>query len=123
MSDDPRDMIAADRRQTFGDMEQTYLRWKNGVRYDVLAKEQGVTRERMRHRLTRYENDKVRQLEAENARLREALRFYADAENYKWQPKECACGCCDSWHAPIIHEDGHDSGQIALAALQKTSND
>jgi hypothetical protein len=34
-----------------------YWRWKNGESPDVLAKEAGVTRERMRHRLRKLDED------------------------------------------------------------------
>ena len=34
-----------------------YWRWKNGESPDALAKEAGVTRERMRHRLRRLDED------------------------------------------------------------------
>ena len=92
LCDDAADRIEqleAELRKAFGDMEQIYRRWKNGVRYDVLAKEQGVTRERMRHRLLRYEDDKVRQLEAELAEARmQALSELGQAqEAYEAQKK------------------------------------
>jgi hypothetical protein len=35
--------------------------------------------------------------EADKARLREALTFYADAENYKGYTYTDPCGCCSSW--------------------------
>ena len=57
-------------------------------------------------------------LTAERDRLREALAFYADEENYKWYSAVDPCGCCSSWYEPKIHINGDDSGQIARAALK-----
>ena len=55
--------------------------------------------------------------EADNARLREALTFYADEENYRGYIHTDPCGCCSSWYEPKIHIDGEDSGNIARAAI------
>jgi hypothetical protein len=55
--------------------------------------------------------------EADNARLRKALTFYADEENYKSRLSTDPCGCCTTWDEPIIHIYGDDSGHIARAAL------
>jgi hypothetical protein len=57
------------------------------------------------------------QLRADNARLRKALTFYADEENYKSRLSTDPCGCCTTWDEPIIHIYGDDSGHIARAAL------
>jgi hypothetical protein len=54
---------------------------------------------------------------ADNARLRAALTFYADEENYKSHLSTDPCGCCTTWDEPIIHIYGDDSGHIARAAL------
>jgi hypothetical protein len=54
---------------------------------------------------------------ADNARLREALAFYANEENYKGYNAIDFCGCCSSWYEPRIHINGEDSGHIARAAL------
>ena len=48
-----------------GCLEETYRRWKNGADLRALAKAEGCTQERMRHKMKRYEEDKVRLLEAE----------------------------------------------------------
>jgi hypothetical protein len=56
--------------------------------------------------------------EAGRDRLREALEFYANEENYKWYSAVDPCGCCSSWYEPKIHINGDDSGQIARAALK-----
>lgn len=39
------------------DNSSLYWRWKNGTELKVLAKEAGVTKERMRHRLKKIESD------------------------------------------------------------------
>jgi DNA repair exonuclease SbcCD ATPase subunit len=59
----------------------------------------------------------VNALTADKARLRDALTFYADEENYKGYTHTDPCGCCSSWHEPKIHIDGEDSGHIARAAI------
>lgn len=63
------------------------------------------------------------QAKAERDRLREALAFYADEENYKWYSAVDPCGCCSSWYEPKIHINGDDSGQIARAALKGESHE
>ena len=47
-----------------GNLEETYRRWKNGADLRALAKAEGCTQERMRHKMKRYEEDKVRLLES-----------------------------------------------------------
>jgi|GEM_PF-6379156 hypothetical protein len=54
--------------------EQMYRRWKRGENYFVLAKEMGVTRERMRIILTKMDDevplvDRIEELEAKLAKL------------------------------------------------------
>jgi hypothetical protein len=61
--------------------------------------------------------DRIEALTADNARLRKALTFYADEENYKSHLSTDPCGCCTTWDEPIIHIYGDDSGHIARAAL------
>jgi len=56
-----------------GNLEETYRRWKNGVDLRVLAKAEGCTQERMRHKMKRYEEDKARLLESKLAKAVEAL--------------------------------------------------
>ena len=53
------------------------------------------------------------------AELVEALRFYADEQNYKGQSLTDPCGCCSTWYEPKIHIDGEDSGDRARAILAK----
>ena len=60
---------------------------------------------------------RIESLTADNARLRKALTFYADEENYKSRLSTDPCGCCTTWDEPIIHIYGDDSGHIARAAL------
>jgi hypothetical protein len=59
----------------------------------------------------------VAALTADNVRLRDAMTFYADEENYKGYTYTDPCGCCSSWYEPKIHIDGEDSGHIARAAI------
>ena len=56
-----------------GCLEETYRRWKNGADLRALAKAEGCTQERMRYKMKRYEDDKVRLLEAKLAKAAEAL--------------------------------------------------
>ena len=56
-----------------GSLEETYRRWKNGADLRALAKAEGCTQERMRLKMKRYEDDKVRLLEAKLAKAAEAL--------------------------------------------------
>jgi len=78
--------LEAELRKVSGDMDQTYRRWKNGVRPHVLAKERAVSNEWMRRVLKLYDQDKVRQINSENARIREMLdtatRDAIEAEAY-----------------------------------------
>lgn len=55
--------------------------------------------------------------DAEIAKLREALTFYADQSNYERQLISEDCGCCSYWHHEKIGSDG-DTGEIARAALK-----
>ena len=59
-----------------GCLEETYRRWKNGADLRTLAKAEGCTQERMRLKMKRYEEDKVRLLEAKLAKAVEALEYY-----------------------------------------------
>ena len=59
-----------------GCLEETYRRWKNGADLRALAKAEGCTQERMRLKMKRYEEDKVRLLEAKLAKAVEALEYY-----------------------------------------------
>ena len=56
-----------------GNLEETYRRWKNGVDLRALAKAEGCTQERMRLKLKRYEEDKVRLLESKLTKAVERL--------------------------------------------------
>jgi len=56
-----------------GCLEETYRRWKNGADLRALAKAEGCTQERMRHKMKRYEEDKVRLLESKLAKAVERL--------------------------------------------------
>ena len=56
-----------------GCLEETYRRWKNGADLRALAKAEGCTQERMRHKMRRYEEDKVRLLEAKLAKAMEIM--------------------------------------------------
>jgi len=64
-----------------GNLEETYRRWKNGVDLRVLAKAEGCTQERMRHKMKRYEEDKARLLESKLAKAVEALEWCATADH------------------------------------------
>ena len=74
-----------------GCLEETYRRWKNGADLRALAKAEGCTQERMRHKMKRYEEDKVRLLEA---KLINAMYEVATYSNYphlvKWARKSLA---------------------------------
>jgi hypothetical protein len=47
----------------------------------------------------------------------EALRFYANEDNYKGYSSTDPCGCCSSWYEPKINIDGEDSGGVARTVL------
>jgi hypothetical protein len=53
-------------------------------------------------------------------KLREALEFYADAENYDRQHVALPCGCCSDWNDAKITTD---EGERARAALAQPQND
>ena len=81
------DLIAAEGREAKlktklakkdGCLEETYRRWKNGADLRVLAKAEGCTQERMRHKMKRYEEDKVRLLEAKLAKAAEHLEWFIE---------------------------------------------
>ena len=74
-----------------GCLEETYRRWKNGADLRVLAKAEGCTQERMRHKMKRYEEDKVRLLEAKliNA-MHEVATYSNDPHLVKWARKSLA---------------------------------
>ena len=74
-----------------GCLEETYRRWKNGADLRVLAKAEGCTQERMRHKMKRYEEDKVRLLEAKliNA-MYEVATYSNDPHLVKWARKSLA---------------------------------
>jgi len=94
------DLIAAEGREAKlktklakkdGCLEETYRRWKNGADLRVLAKAEGCTQERMRHKMKRYEEDKVRLLEAKliNA-MYEVATYSNDPHLVKWARKSLA---------------------------------
>ena len=59
--------------------DDDWTRWKMGESIDVLAKERGCTRERMRHRLKRLDEGRtVLALQAQVRELREALEECRD---------------------------------------------
>ena len=64
-----------------GCLEETYRRWKNGADLRALAKAEGCTQDRMRHKMKRYEEDKVRLLEDKLAKAAEALEWCAKADH------------------------------------------
>ena len=74
-----------------GCLEETYRRWKNGADLRALAKAEGCTQERMRHKMKRYEEDKVRLLEAKliNA-MYEVATYSNDPHLVKWARKSLA---------------------------------
>jgi len=74
-----------------GNLEETYRRWKNGADLRVLAKAEGCTQERMRHKMKRYEEDKVRRLEAKiiNA-MYEVATYSNDPHLVKWARESLA---------------------------------
>jgi len=74
-----------------GCLEETYRRWKNGADLRALAKAEGCTQERMRHKMKRYEEDKVRLLEAKliNA-MHEVATYSNDPHLVKWARKSLA---------------------------------
>ena len=66
--------------------EQAYRRWKKGEDQHALAKEMGVTRERMRHILKKMDEnvplvDRVEELEA---KLAKALALALDECPFRW---------------------------------------
>jgi len=61
-----------------GCLEETYRRWKNGADLRTLAKAEGCTQERIRHKMKRYEEDKVRLLEAKLAKAAEHLEWFIE---------------------------------------------
>ena len=71
-----------------GCLEETYRRWKNGADLRALAKAEGCTQERMRLKMKRYEEDKVRLLEAKliNA-MYEVATYSNDPHLVKWARK------------------------------------
>ena len=64
-----------------GCLDETYRRWKNGADLRALAKAEGCTQDRMRHKMKRYEEDKVRLLEDKLAKAAEALEWCAKADH------------------------------------------
>jgi hypothetical protein len=50
--------------------------------------------------------DEIEALEAENARLREALEFYADLKTYETQYVTRECGCCEDYYKDIENDEG-----------------
>jgi len=74
-----------------GCLEETYRRWKNGADLRTLAKAEGCTQERMRHKMKRYEEDKVRLLEAKliNA-MYEVATYSNDPHLVKWARESLA---------------------------------
>jgi len=71
-----------------GCLDETYRRWKNGADLRALAKAEGCTQERMRLKMKRYEEDKVRLLEAKliNA-MYEVATYSNDPHLVKWARK------------------------------------
>lgn len=66
---------------------------------------------------------RVASLRAENARLREALEFYADKENYSEQLVAASCGsCCDYEDAKIFTDEG-GRARAALTPPEKEASD
>ena len=58
----------------------------------------------------------VAEIQAENERLRAALRFYAEKEHYNERLVTASCGCCSHYEDAKIFIDG---GSIARAAQPK----
>ena len=58
------------------EIEECWLRWRRGERIEVLAKEYGVTRERMRYRLNKL--DQTHPTMLRNAALEEAAQVADD---------------------------------------------
>ena len=74
-----------------GCLEETYRRWKNGADLRALAKAEGCTQERMRLKMKRYEEDKVRLLGAKliNA-MYEVATYSNDPHLVKWARESLA---------------------------------
>ena len=81
-------MLKAKLAKKDGCLEETYRRWKNGADLRALAKAEGCTQERMRLKMKRYEEDKVRLLEAKliNA-MYEVATYSNDPHLVKWARK------------------------------------
>jgi chromosome segregation ATPase len=109
--------------------------WSGDVQYDGVPADEAVSflreaigelEEKLRARAAErnHANDVndaaiegVNRLKAKLAKAVEALRYYANEENYKGVSLTDPCGCCSSWYEPKIHIDGEDSGHIARATL------
>jgi hypothetical protein len=63
------------------------------------------------------------QLRAKLAKAVEALKFYADADNYEDQHKPESCGCCYYLHDAEIKEDEGAKARATLAAFDKGGKD
>ena len=60
---------------------------------------------------------RVKELEAKLAKAVDALKFYAEADNYEDQHKPESCGCCYYLHDAEIKEDQGAKARTALAEL------
>ena len=61
--------------------------------------------------------DRIEELEALLAKAVEALKFYANADNYEDQHKPESCGCCYYLHDAEIKEDEGAKARTTLAEL------
>ena len=64
----------------------------------------------------RWKN-RIEELEAKLAKVVEALKFYAEVDNYEDQHKPESCGCCYYLHDAEIKEDQGAKARITLAEL------
>ena len=60
---------------------------------------------------------RIEELEAKLAKAVDALKFYAEADNYEDQHKPESCGCCYYLHDAEIKEDQGAKARTALAEL------
>jgi len=95
-----------------GSLEETYRRWKNGADLRALAKAEGCTQERMRHKMKRYEEDKVRLLESKLAKAVGALGDIYDGEP-EWpdDPKKELDWCRNRARATLAELRGETDDQ------------